>query len=128
MDAAMRLIHLNGLMRQAVKLIRGVQLCIEEDRFRFSVFSAISWFKVRLGCLWLHGCAEFHNKLVCEWLRVGGWVDGWVGGWVGKLEGVTQCQRTLRCVTPQQHGFWQVSWGAGLTAWLGHVARFFVLG
>jgi hypothetical protein len=47
MDAAMRLIHLNGLMRQAVKLIRGVQLCIEEDRFRFSVFSAISWFKVR---------------------------------------------------------------------------------
>jgi len=47
MDAAMRLIHLNPLMRQAVKLIRGVQLGIEEERLRFAVFSAISWFKVR---------------------------------------------------------------------------------
>jgi hypothetical protein len=46
MDAAMRLIHLNALMRQAVKLIKGVQLSIEEDRFKFAVFSAISWFKL----------------------------------------------------------------------------------
>jgi hypothetical protein len=46
MDAAMRLIHLNAVMRQAVKLIRGVQLSIEEDRFKFAVFSAISWFKL----------------------------------------------------------------------------------
>lgn len=45
----MRLVHLNALMRQAVKLIRGVQLSIEEDRFKFAVFSAISWFKVRGG-------------------------------------------------------------------------------
>lgn len=47
MDAAVRLVHLNAVMRQAVKLIRGVQLTIEEGRFRFAVFSAISWFKVR---------------------------------------------------------------------------------
>jgi hypothetical protein len=46
MDAAMRLVRLNAVMRQAVKLIRGVQLSIEEDRFKFAVFSAISWFKL----------------------------------------------------------------------------------
>lgn len=46
MDAAMRLIHLNAIMRQAVKLIRGVQLGIREDELHFAVFSAISWFKV----------------------------------------------------------------------------------
>jgi len=34
-------------MRQAVKLIRGVQLGVEQEHFRFSVFSAIPWFKVR---------------------------------------------------------------------------------
>jgi hypothetical protein len=49
MDAAVRLIHLNALMRQAVKLIKGVQLSIDEDRFKFGVFSAISWFKVGEG-------------------------------------------------------------------------------
>lgn len=51
MDAAMRLIHLNALMRQAVKLIKGVQLSIDEDRFKFGVFSAISWFKVCVDVL-----------------------------------------------------------------------------
>jgi hypothetical protein len=43
----MDLIHLNRLMRQAVRPIRGVELGIEQDRLRFSVFSAIPWFKVR---------------------------------------------------------------------------------
>jgi hypothetical protein len=42
----MRLIHLNGVMRQAVRLIKGVQLGVEAEHLRFSVFSAIPWFKV----------------------------------------------------------------------------------
>jgi hypothetical protein len=46
LEPAIRLIHLNRVMRQAVRLIRGVQLGIEQDQLRFSVFSAIPWFKV----------------------------------------------------------------------------------
>jgi hypothetical protein len=68
MDAAMHLIHLNALMRQAVKLIKGVQLSIEEDRFKFAVFSAISWFKVRAGAISLGGGVA--RTLFCA----GGWV------------------------------------------------------
>jgi hypothetical protein len=47
LEPAIRLIHLNRVMRQAVRLIRGVQLGIEQEQLRFSVFSAIPWFKVR---------------------------------------------------------------------------------
>lgn len=46
LDPAIKLIHLNRVMRQAVRLIRGVQLGIEHEHLRFSVFSAIPWFKV----------------------------------------------------------------------------------
>lgn len=49
LEPAIRLIHLNRVMRQAVRLIRGVQLGIEQDQLRFSVFSAIPWFKVGAG-------------------------------------------------------------------------------
>lgn len=47
LEPAIQLIHLNRVMRQAVRLIRGVQLGIEQEQLRFSVFSAIPWFKVR---------------------------------------------------------------------------------
>lgn len=47
LDAAMRLVHLNALLRQGVKLIRGVDLGIGESHFQFQVFSAIPIFKVR---------------------------------------------------------------------------------
>lgn len=46
LEPAIRLIHLNRVMRQAVRLIRGVQLGIEDEQLRFSVVSAIPWFKV----------------------------------------------------------------------------------
>lgn len=46
LEPAIRLIHLNRVMRQAVRLIRGVQLGIEQEQLRFSVFSAIPWFKI----------------------------------------------------------------------------------
>jgi hypothetical protein len=48
----MQLIHLNRIMRQAVRLIRGVELDMEQQHFRFSVFSAIPWFKVRARQEW----------------------------------------------------------------------------
>lgn len=46
MEAAMRLIHLNGMMRTAVRLIRGVKIGLDEQHFHFGVFSVISWFKI----------------------------------------------------------------------------------
>jgi hypothetical protein len=62
MDAAMRLIHLNALMRQAVKLIKGVQLSIDEDRFKFGVFSAISWFKLNEFYPWSGEVAQNRRR------------------------------------------------------------------
>lgn len=47
LDPAMRLVSLNGMMRQGVRLIRGVELGIDPTHFNFAVFSAIPLFKVR---------------------------------------------------------------------------------
>lgn len=47
MEAAMSLMHLGGIIRQAVKLVRGVHIDQDETTFALTVFSIISWFKVR---------------------------------------------------------------------------------
>ncbi|KXZ46597.1 hypothetical protein GPECTOR_42g808 [Gonium pectorale] len=47
MEGAMNLMHLNGIVRQAVKLVRGVRIDQQPEAFNFTVFSVISWFKVR---------------------------------------------------------------------------------
>ncbi|KAF8056366.1 hypothetical protein HT031_006365 [Scenedesmus sp. PABB004] len=46
MDAAMGLIRLNGVMRTAVRLIKGVRIQLDEGHFDFAVFSVIRWFTV----------------------------------------------------------------------------------
>ncbi|KAI8469874.1 MAG: hypothetical protein J3K34DRAFT_269105 [Monoraphidium minutum] len=46
MDEAIQLMALSGLMRQAIKLIRGVQIQQDSDKFVFSVLSVFTWFKV----------------------------------------------------------------------------------
>ena len=43
----MSLMHLGGIIRQAVKLVRGVHIDQDEATFALTVFSIISWFKVR---------------------------------------------------------------------------------
>jgi hypothetical protein len=43
----MQLLRLNGIMRTAVRLIRGLNLELDGPQFSFGVFSVISWFKVR---------------------------------------------------------------------------------
>eukprot|EP00879_Flechtneria_rotunda_P017482 GHRR01018330.1.p1 GENE.GHRR01018330.1~~GHRR01018330.1.p1 ORF type:complete len:164 (+),score=27.51 GHRR01018330.1:115-606(+) len=46
MEPAMTLMRLNGVVRTAVKLVKGVKLHLTEESFVFAVFSVISWFKV----------------------------------------------------------------------------------
>jgi hypothetical protein len=47
MEPAMALIHLNGITRTAVRLIKGMKLSLDESgHFAFGVFSVISWFKI----------------------------------------------------------------------------------
>ncbi len=60
MDDAIKLMGLGGLIRTAIKLIRGVQIKQDEENFTMAVFSVFSWFKVGprqpCGCLVLQCC------------------------------------------------------------------------
>ncbi|GLC37616.1 hypothetical protein PLESTM_000627200 [Pleodorina starrii] len=47
MEHAMNLMRLNGIVRQAVKMVRGVRIDVDPNNFTFTVFSVISWFKVK---------------------------------------------------------------------------------
>jgi hypothetical protein len=46
MEAALALVHVNGIRRTAVRLIKGMKLSLDEQHFAFGVFSVISWFKI----------------------------------------------------------------------------------
>eukprot|EP00195_Chlamydomonas_chlamydogama_P007127 CAMPEP_0202896284 /NCGR_PEP_ID=MMETSP1392-20130828/5314_1 /ASSEMBLY_ACC=CAM_ASM_000868 /TAXON_ID=225041 /ORGANISM="Chlamydomonas chlamydogama, Strain SAG 11-48b" /LENGTH=254 /DNA_ID=CAMNT_0049581579 /DNA_START=109 /DNA_END=874 /DNA_ORIENTATION=- len=46
MDKAMTLMHLSGVVRQAVKLVKGVNIKQDDTTFTMEVFSYIGWFKV----------------------------------------------------------------------------------
>ena len=46
LDDALRLMQLGGIMRQAVKLVRGVSIEQSSEEFVFRVFSVLTWFKV----------------------------------------------------------------------------------
>jgi hypothetical protein len=59
MDRAIALLRLGGIMRQAIRLIKGIQIKQDQQAFEMAVFSVFAWFKV------------------------GGPVGGPVGGWVG---------------------------------------------
>ncbi|WIA12634.1 hypothetical protein OEZ85_006287 [Tetradesmus obliquus] len=46
MDAAMALVHLNGITRTGIRLIRGLKLSLDESHFAFTVFSVIGCIKI----------------------------------------------------------------------------------
>lgn len=46
MDQALSLMSLGGIMRQAIKLVKGIKIAQDEETFTMSVFSVFSWFKV----------------------------------------------------------------------------------
>jgi len=46
MDEAISLAGLSGLMKQAIKLIKGIEVKQEDEKFQFGLFSVISWFKI----------------------------------------------------------------------------------
>jgi hypothetical protein len=46
MSDAITLMGLSGLMRQAIKLIKGITLTQDDTSFSMAVFSVLSWFKV----------------------------------------------------------------------------------
>ncbi|KAG2486408.1 hypothetical protein HYH03_014984 [Edaphochlamys debaryana] len=50
MEPALKLMHLNGIVRTAVKLIRGLEIdprALAAGRMDLAIFSVIAWFKVR---------------------------------------------------------------------------------
>jgi len=67
MTDALRVMAIGGLMRQAIKLVRGCNISQTEDEFIMDITSVIGWFKVRRG-----------------WCREGGLLVGWPG-WVAWL-------------------------------------------
>uniref|UniRef100_A0A383VSN2 Uncharacterized protein n=1 Tax=Tetradesmus obliquus TaxID=3088 RepID=A0A383VSN2_TETOB len=46
MSDAITLMGLSGLMRQAIKLVKGITLSQDDASFSMAVFSVLSWFKV----------------------------------------------------------------------------------
>lgn len=48
MEPAMDLMCLNGLIRKAINLVKGVDISITEDLFEMAVTSIIPWFKVSI--------------------------------------------------------------------------------
>jgi hypothetical protein len=46
MDAASQLMGLSMIMRQAVKLIKGVEVTHSDTHLTFGLFSLVTWFKV----------------------------------------------------------------------------------
>lgn len=50
LEPALNAMHMNGLLRIAVKLIRGTNIKLTETHFEFAVVSVISCFKVGCWC------------------------------------------------------------------------------
>jgi hypothetical protein len=51
MDRAIALMGLGGIMRQAIRMIRGIQIKQDQQAFEMAVFSVFAWFKVgRRAC------------------------------------------------------------------------------
>lgn len=46
MSEAITLMGLSGLMRQAIKLIKGIKITHDDTSFSMAVFSVFTWFKV----------------------------------------------------------------------------------
>jgi hypothetical protein len=47
MTDALRVMHIGGLLRQAIKLVRGCNITQTDDEFVMDITSVIGWFKVR---------------------------------------------------------------------------------
>jgi hypothetical protein len=70
MDAASQLMGLSMIMRQAVKLIKGVEVTHSDTHFTFGLFSLVTWFKVgactfyssRNRALLCHGPPVMHKN------------------------------------------------------------------
>ncbi len=57
MEPAMDLMRLNGLIRRAINLVKGVDVTITEDTFEMAITSIIPWFKVLFPLQLLRFCA-----------------------------------------------------------------------
>jgi hypothetical protein len=66
MSDAITLMGLSGLMRQAIKLIKGITLTQDDVSFSMAVFSVLSWFKVSRNInpnsAMLHLCVEVNVR------------------------------------------------------------------
>lgn len=46
MDGVLDLAEIHGLLRQAINLLKGCEISVEDGTFNFIVTSAFSWFRV----------------------------------------------------------------------------------
>lgn len=46
MDQIMDVMRINGLLRTAVRLLRGLEIKLDDSDFSFAVFSVVKWFKI----------------------------------------------------------------------------------
>ena len=46
MDGVLDLAEIHGLLRQAICLLKGCEISVEDGSFNFIVTSALSWFRV----------------------------------------------------------------------------------
>lgn len=67
MEEAFKVMHLNGLIKMAVKLVRGLELEIGEDHFDMAVCSVVSWFKVSQQT-----CFRSFNIVLGRWCACSG--------------------------------------------------------
>ncbi|GBF91184.1 hypothetical protein Rsub_04853 [Raphidocelis subcapitata] len=47
MEPIMEAMHMNGLLRTAIRLLRGLEIRLDEGSFSFAAFSVVRWFKLR---------------------------------------------------------------------------------
>lgn len=74
MDHMLRLMGLKGVVRQAVRLLRGVHIQHTDESVQLQVFSVLGWFKVKLRacCVDMSMCVRMCARTLWVWV----WVVG----------------------------------------------------
>ncbi|KAI8463357.1 MAG: hypothetical protein J3K34DRAFT_444242 [Monoraphidium minutum] len=46
MEEIMEVMRMNGVLKTAIRLLRGLEIKLDEQNFSFAVFSVVRWFKI----------------------------------------------------------------------------------
>lgn len=59
-------VALNGMLRLAVRLIKGMELTVTDDTFTMSMLTVFSWYKVRFrDAVTLSTCCKHFKHVLC---------------------------------------------------------------